>query len=125
MLLKLVNLSSSDSYTMVYTMDNIRSKVSSRNPKFKNGLLFIITFAFTKYPFFAPEILLFQSFQFILIIPRTNNNIRQMFSEHFSSFFLSSFFFFFYLKIKRSHQQKEKQSRRNKPVITRRFPQSG
>ena len=122
MLLKLVNLSSSDSYTMVYTMDNIRSKVSSRNPKFKSELLFIITFAFTKYPFFAPEILLFQSFQFILIIPRTNNNIRQMFSEHFSSFFLP---FFFCLKIKRSHQQKEKQSRRNKPVITRRFPQSG
>lgn len=93
MLLKLVNLSSSDSYTMVYTMDNIRSKVSSRNPKFKSELLFIITFAFTKYPFFAPEILLFQSFQFILIIPRTNNNIRQMFSEHFSSFFLPFFFF--------------------------------
>lgn len=94
MLLKLVNLSSSDSYTL-YTMDNIRSKVSDaftfsyRNPKFKSVLF--ITFAF-KILFCSRNTLYFYS-NYVLIIPATNNNIRQMFSEHF----FSSFFFFFSL----------------------------
>lgn len=82
-------------------MDNIRSKVSDQ---YDSNIVILNSKAYYYYYYlcfyekciFCLRNISYFYFNYVLIIPITKNNIRQMFSEHFLFFFFFVFFSFIF-----------------------------